>query len=162
MKAKRTLNKVADLLNKKLVSELRDQGHHLTGALERSITGAFRVIEKSKETELNGYALEYAQDLETGQPSNGKLPTVAELTKYFILRGLSSNEATQAAILTARKQAKEGMPTKASSRFSKTGERKHFIERTWRSNEQKVDSLVDVGMDAIFNEEFNLQKSETI
>ena len=162
MKAQITLYNVADLLNKKLVSELKDQGHYLTGALERSITGAFRVIEKSKETELDGYALEYAQDLETGQPSGGKLPTVLELQKYFMLRGLSQNEAYTAAINTAKKQAKEGMPTKASSRFSKTGERKHFIERTWKENEQKVDSLMDFGMDGIFNDEFNLQKSETI
>lgn len=162
MKAKKTLNKVADLLNKKLASELKDQGHYLTGALERSITGAYRVVEKSKETELNGYALDYAQDLETGQPSGGKLPTVIELQKYFILRGLSQKEAYSAAINTARKQAKEGMPTKASSRFSKTGERKNFITRTWRENEQKIDSLMDFGMDGIFNDEYNLQKSETI
>ena len=162
MKAKKTLNKVADLLNKKLVAELKDQGHYLTGALERSITGAFRVIEKSKETELNGYALVYAQDLETGQPSSGRLPTVIELQKYFMLRGLSQREALGAAINTAKKQAKEGMPTKASSRFSKTGERKHFIQRTWNENQQKVDSLMEFGMNEIFNDECNLQKSETI
>ena len=162
MKAKNTLDKVAKLINKSLITELKDQGHYLTGALERSIDSAYRVIEKSKETELNGYALEYAQDLETGQPSNGKLPTVPELYKYFKLRGLNDKEATRAAILTQRKQAKEGMPTKASKRFSKTGERKKFIERAWKSNEQKVDSLMDAGMDNIFNEQYNLQKSETI
>lgn len=162
MKGKSTLDKVAKLLNKSLSIELKDQGHHLTGALERSIEQAYRVIEKSKETELNGYALEYAQDLETGQPSSGKLPSVAELFKYFKLRGLNEKEATRAAILTQRKQSKEGMPTKASKRFSKTGERKNFISRTWKSNQQKVDSLMDAGMDAIFNDEYNLQKSETI
>lgn len=162
MKGKMILNKAAILLNKALAIELKDQGHFLTGALERSINSAYRVIEKSKETELNGYALEYAQDLETGQPSNGKLPTVQELYKYFLLRGLNQTEATRAAILTQRKQAKEGMPTKASSKYSKTGERKKFITRAWKSNEQKVDSLLDSGMDDIFNEQFLKQKTETI
>jgi hypothetical protein len=162
MKSKVILNKVAQLLNKVLILELKDQGHHLTGALERSINSAYRVIEKSRETELNGYALDYAQDLETGQPSSGKLPTIIELQKYFMLRGLSQREALGAAINTARKQAKEGMPTRASSRFSKTGERKHFIQRTWNENQQKVDGLMDFGMDEIFNDEYYLQKSETI
>jgi hypothetical protein len=159
MKSKVILNKVAQLLNKVLILELKDQGHHLTGALERSINSAYRVIEKSRETELNGYALDYAQDLETGE---GKLPSISELFKYFKLRGLNDNEASRAAILTFKKQAKEGMPTKASSRFSKTGERKHFIQRAWNENQQKVDSLIDFGMDIIFNDEYNLQKSETI
>jgi len=159
MKGKEILNKTARLLNKALILELSDQGHTLTGALERSINSAYRVIEKSKETELTGYALEYAQSLESGE---GKLPTVAELFKYFKLRGLNDTEATRAAILTFRKQAKEGMPTEGSKRFSKTGERKHFITRAWNSNERKVDSLIDAGMDSIFNEQFNKQKSETI
>lgn len=162
MKAKKTLDKVANVLNKSLAIELREQGHYLTGALERSINSAYRVVEKSKETELSGYALEYAQDLEKGKKPGEKLATVLELQKYFILRGLSANEALRAAVLTSRRQAKEGSPTKASSRFSKTGERKHFIERAWKSNEQKIDSLVDAGIETIFNDEYNLQKSETI
>lgn len=161
MKSKQALNKVALLINKALIQELNDQGHRLTGALERSLS-AFRVIDKSKETQLNGYALDYAQDLETGMPSSGKLPSVAELQKYFVLRGLSANKALQAAILTARRQAKEGMPTKASSRFSKTGERKKFISRTWRSNEQKVDSLIDFEINNLFIDEYSKQKNETI
>ena len=85
-----------------------------------------------------------------------------ELFKYFILRGLPQNEAMSAAVRTYKKHKEEGMPTEASKRFSKTGERKHFIERTWKENEQKIDSIFDLGMDNIFNEEFKKQKSETI
>lgn len=161
MKSKIVLNKVAQIFNKALAQELKDQGHYLTGALERSLN-ASRVIENAKNTELNGWALDYAQDLEAGQNHIVKLPTVDELYKYFKLRGLAHEQAKIAAVLTARRQKVEGMPTIASKRFSKTGERKHFIERTWKSQEQKIDSLVSLQMDNIFNDEVNYQKSETI
>lgn len=162
MKGKTTLGKVAVVVNNALIQELRDQGHFLTGALERSITQAYRIVESSKQTALTGYALEYAEDLESGQHHLNQLPTVAELFKYFQLRGLNDIEAARAAVLTHKKQKEEGMPTKASSRFSKTGERKHFMSRAWKSNEQKVDSLMSLGMDNIFKDEYNIQKTETI
>ncbi len=164
MKTKILLLKVKELLNNALAKELNDQGHYLTGALERSM-GASAVIDKSNETELIGFALDYAQDLEDGKKGSdiGNMKThIAELFKYFLLRGLSQNEAVDAAVRTAKRHKKEGMPTEASKRFSKTGERKHFITRTWSENQQKVDSLMDFGMDSMFNEEFTKQKNETI
>lgn len=157
------LKKVAENLNKSLVQELRDQGHYLTGSLERYITGTYRVIDASKYSQLIGFALEYAQDLETGKgPGQFGKSHIQDLFQYFLLRGLNQIEAMQAAVLTNRRHMKEGMPTKASSRFSKTGERKFFISRAWKESEQKIDSMMEGGMDEIFNKEFTKQKSETI
>lgn len=160
MKPKVLLNKVKELVNKALIKELHDQGHFLTGALERSMS-ASAVIEKSNDTELIGFALDYSQDLETGKKTF-KSNHVQELIRYFLLRGLPQHEAVSAAINTSRKHKEEGMPTKASKRFSKTGERKNFITRAWTENQQKVDSLMDLGIDSIFNKEFSQQKSEII
>lgn len=162
MNSKTILTKVAVIVNNSLIKELHDQGHYLTGALERSITSTSAVVEKSNEANLIGFALAYADDLETGQSASGKLPTVAELVKYFLLRGLPRSEAMVAAVNTAKRHKKEGMPTEASKRFSKTGERKHFITRAWVENEQKVDSYVSFGMDTMFDDEFTKQKSEII
>lgn len=161
MNTRPLLEKARTTLNNALAKELKDQGHFLTGALEASINNSSRVIEGGNKSELLGWALDYAQDLETGKKRFGK-NHLQELFKYFILRGLPQNEAMSAAIRTYKKHKEEGMPTEASKRFSKTGERKHFIERTWKENEQKIDSIFDLGMDNIFNEEFKKQKSETI
>lgn len=157
------LVEVARNLNKALVNELRDQGHYLTGALERSINTSFRVVERSKATELIGFALDYAQDLETGlRPKQFGRSHVNELFKYFLLRGLNQVQAMEAAILTNRRHIKEGMPTKDSSRFSKTGERKNFISNAWEKSEKNIDNYVSVESDKMFEKEFTKQKSETI
>ncbi len=162
MKSNGIMNNAARFLNSKLVDELRDQGHYLTGSLERSINGSYGVINGRRKTEAIGYALDYAIKLNDPQHELKNLPTVGELVKYFLLRGLPIMEAKRAAFNTRKKQEKEGMPTKASSRFSKTGVRTQFIDRAWRTSEQKVDSMVDAGMDRIFDEEFKKQKTERI
>lgn len=162
MKSENIMNNAARFLNLKLVDELRDQGHYLTGSLERSINGSYRVINGNRKTEANGYALDYAIKLDSPQHEFRNLPSVGELVRYFILRGLPIMEAKRAAVATRKKHEKEGMPTKASSRFSKTGVRTEFINRTWKNNEQKIDSMIESGMDKIFDEEYNKQKTEKI
>lgn len=158
---KQTLQKVEDLLSNALVKQLADQGHRLTGSLENSILNSSRVIDGKNRSELFGFALDYAQDLENGTKKFGK-DHVRDLYKYFILRGLNNIQAMEAAVLTNKRHRAEGMPTLASARFSRTGERKKFIQNTWRENEQKVDSIVDQGTDSFFDELYNNQKSETL
>ncbi len=162
MKSDGIMNNAAKFLNSKLVDELRDQGHYLTGSLERSINGSYGVINGRRKTEAIGYALDYAIKLNDPQHELKNLPSIGVLVKYFILRGLPIMEAKRAAFNTRKKQEKEGMPTKASSRFSKTGVRTQFIDRAWRTSEQKIDSMVDAGMDRIFDDEYKKQKTERI
>lgn len=157
------LKEVANVLNKSLVRELRDQGHYLTGSLERSINTSYRILDTAKNSELLGFALDYAQDLETGVKAGGFGKShVQELFKYFLLRGLNQIAAMEAAVLTNRRHIKEGMPTKASSRFSKTGERKKFISNAWEKSEKNVDSVIFGKVDKSFDQEFSKQKTETI
>ena len=158
---KKSFDDAKNLLNNSLTNELINQGHYLTGALERSIINSSRIIESKNRTELFGFALEYAQDLENGTKKFGR-NHVQELYQYFLLRGLNQIQAMEAAVLTNRRHLKEGSPTEASARFSKTGQRKKFISNAWRESEQKVDSIMDVGMDRFFDEQYNKQKTEII
>mgnify|MGYP003596280772 FL=1 len=116
MNTRPLLEKARTTLNNALAKELKDQGHFLTGALEASINNSSRVIEGGNKSELIGWALDYAQDLETGKKRFGK-NHLQELFKYFILRGLPQNEAMSAAVRTYKKHKEEGMPTEASKRF---------------------------------------------
>ena len=162
MKSDGIMNNAARFLNSKFADELRDQGHYLTGSLERSITGSTTVVNNRRNTVATGYALDYAIKLNEPQHELKNLPSIGDLVKYFILRGLPIMEAKRAAFNTRKKQEREGMPTKASSRFSKTGVRIQFIDRTWRSSERKIDSMIDAGMDRIFDDEYKKQKTERI
>lgn len=160
MKSSSIVTIAGKFLNGLLIQELRDQGHHLTGALENSINTSMSIENQRRQTIVHGFALDYAIKLNDPQPKD--IPTVPELVKYFLLRGYSSFEANQFAFLTHKRHLKEGMPTFASKRFSKTGVRIRFIDRVWKSNEQKIDSKIESGMDDIFFSEVNKQKSEVI
>lgn len=163
MSGDRILKEAGETLNQFLTTELREQGHYLTGSLENSINNSSRVEVMRRKYVLRGFALSYSKDLDEGVPSGSRrLPSVDELTGYFRLRGLNLVSARQAAFLTARKHKQEGMPTKASSRFSKTGERKWFLSIAWKKAEPAVDSMIMGRMDKVFENEVKKQKSEKI
>lgn len=162
MKSSNIVTIAGKFLNDKLITELRDQGHYLTGALENSISTSMLVENQNKRSIVYGFALDYAIKLNNPQHEIRNLPTVQELTNYFILRRYPPGEAARIAYLTHKKHLEEGMPTKKSSRFSKTGIRIQFIDRVWKSNEQILDQKMEAGMDDIFNTEVSKQKSEVI
>ncbi|QDP86071.1 hypothetical protein FNJ88_11125 [Chryseobacterium sp. SNU WT5] len=157
------LKEAGEKLNKILTQELRDQGHYLTGSLEASINNSFRVEKMNRKYVLRGFALDYSISLDQGlSPRSSKLPSVDDLKKYFLLRGLPPIQAQEAAFLTARKHKKEGMSTAASSQFSNTGERKKFISLSWEKAEKIIDKIIDGKTDKIFEFEVAKQKSEII
>lgn len=163
MNGESILKEAGEKLNKILTQELRDQGHYLTGSLEESINNSFRIEKMNKKHVLRGFALDYSTGLDEGlSPKSKKLPTFDELRKYFLLRGLSIPEATLAAGFTRKRHEKEGMSTAASSRFSKSGERKEFISISWIKAEKIVDKIIIGKTDKIFEFEVAKQKSERI
>lgn len=163
MKGEAILKEAGEKLNKALTQELRDQGHFLTGSLENSINNSFRVETMNRKYVLRGFALDYSINLDEGlSPGSRKLPTVDELRKYFLLRGLSAAEATLAAGFTRKKHQQEGMSTIASAEYSKTGERKKFISSAWKKAENIIDKIIDGKTDKIFEAETAKQKSERI
>jgi len=115
------------------------QGHSLTGATERG----FRVvaIERDSQTRwqllgTNGAKFTnqgvLAKDIPFGN-RGGRSSYIAALEKYAQLRfGLSGKEALSAAFAIARKHKQEGMPTRASQKFSSTGRRTNWIPDAMR------------------------------
>ena len=144
-------------LGKKLIAdlqqELKDQGHYLTGALEKSMQ-SFQT-ENGVKVDSEVIALDYLQKLDEGVPGYQiDESDIAGLTRYATLRfGKTGKAAIKAAIAIARKHRKEGMPTKNSYQFSKNGERLDAIPLSYDEKENnalieqslsdEIDDLID-------------------
>lgn len=146
MIGKQTIPKLSGALEQGLAKELRDQGHYLTGALERSITSRNTATGTAEVLETS--ALDYIDDLDQGKrPEHIDESDIEGLTRYAQLRfGYSGKQAIKAAIAIARKHRKEGMPTKNSYQYSITGERKFVIEETYDRIEPQFDQLLESGV----------------
>lgn len=144
----KTISKLSTDLERDLAKELRDQGHYLTGALERSI--------KSRQTNSgNSFVLEteandYITDLNEGVPASQIQVDVAyvqELAAYAQKRfGVSGGAALRAGYNIAKKHAIEGNPTKASYQYSNTGDRLHAIEDSYQKNEAEYDQQIETSL----------------
>lgn len=125
-------------LQKRLIAELRAQGHRLTGALEDSIS--FDVQTDGNSITAVMTALDYGLVMEFGIPANripyggkgtgGTSKYIQGLIRFFSLRGLGSREALSAAFATAKKHKREGLPTRGSFAFSSNGRRTGFTQNT--------------------------------
>ena len=124
-------------LQKRLIAELRAQGHRLTGALEDSIS--FDVQTDGNTITAVMTALDYGLVMEFGVSasripygggSGGTSKYIQGLVRFFTLRGLGSREALSAAFATAKKHKREGMPTRGSFAFSSNGRRTGFVQNT--------------------------------
>ena len=130
------------------------QGHRLTGKLNSSIqdivkitaTGANIAIlmEEYGIIQNNGVAasrIPYNPRKRTGA---GTSKYIEGLRKFAVLRfGLSGKEALSAAFAIAKKQAQQGMPTKGSFRFSKTGRRTGAIEAALLDTDSEITKLAE-------------------
>lgn len=151
--------------------ELRDQGHVLTGRLERSIE---LEIEK-KPNLIRGliYMLDYGFTIDQGvsaikvpyTPSRrgagrgGKSKYIEGLYTFWLLKGLGRKEALNAAFATANKHSKEGIPTKDSFVHSTNGRRLSFFSGTLdRLSEEIQATIENKGQDLVtsaFNKVMN-------
>lgn len=123
-------------IRKRLVDELQRQGHHLTGALESSIT--YKVTEDAIGVTAVMFAVDYGLVVEFGVPASripfggrsgrgGRSKYIQGLFRFFQLRGLNEREALGAAFATAHVHKREGMPSRGSYAFSQNGRRTAFI-----------------------------------
>lgn len=154
------------LLNELISKESDEQGHHLTGKLNDSLTS--QISNTSRADIMQGFAVSYAQYVDQGVPassvSNKQIPFLIE---YFIKRGYpvyshSGLDATKLAFMTLSKWKKEGMSTLASRRFSTTGARQNFVELAFIGGGPKIDEYMGNGFDHIVEEQFQKSKSETV
>lgn len=118
-----------------LRTELKAQGHYLTGRLHDSIEYEIEyspgIVTATMECEDYGLSMEFgvpAQNIPytPGSGSGGTSQYIQGLIRFWNLRGVTGREGVRAAFATARKHKREGMPTRASYAFSTTGARTGF------------------------------------
>lgn len=155
------ISTISDLIISDIKTNLKDQGHNNTGSLLNSID--FKAYQAADTIVSDFFMNDYWNKVNYGV-SASRIPyrrgSVAKqrkyidgLINYFQSKGLSDAESKRAAFATANVHKQEGMPTKASSRFSKTGERTGFITKVIDSDnpynimlhefELKLDTYID-------------------
>lgn len=144
----KTIKQLDHQLEADLKKELRDQGHYLTGALERSMKP--RISEPGQSVILEVEAEDYINDLEEGIPPEHieyNAAYIQEMAEYARKRmRVSGRQALRIGAAIARKHTEEGNPTANSYQFSSTGERLHAIETSYETNEKDYDRLIDQGL----------------
>ena len=118
-----------------LRTELKAQGHYLTGKLNDSIDYEIEVVgdivRAVMECEDYGLAMEFGVTADKipytpGGNRGGTSKYIQGLIRFWNLRGVSGREGVRAAFATAAKHKREGLPTRASFSFSTTGARTGF------------------------------------
>jgi hypothetical protein len=120
-----------------LRTELEAQGHSNTGKLSDSIS--FEVSQDGSVAVGLMYFEDYglfvnvgvnAQNIPFGKGGSkgGTSKYIQGLVEFWESKGLSGREALSAAFATARVHAREGMPSRASFAYSRTGERIGFVQ----------------------------------
>lgn len=149
------------LINLLVRKEMVAQGHHLTGAMEDSLSS---VIGKNGRIDnMDGFAVYYTQYVDKGFPAaSASFKQAPFLIDYFKARGLDDKEAKGAAFATIRTWMRTGMPTPGSHAFSSTGSRTDMIENAFVGASTEIDEFIGNGIDFVVEEDFQTEKSETI
>lgn len=127
--------------------ELIAQGHRLTGRLVEST----EVVNDGKGVGIKmNFYIQYVNDgvksvnipftRGSGRKSSKYIDALMD---YFRKRGLGPEDSKRAAFATAMKHKKEGIPTKASKRFSSTGKRTGAVDIAIKRNENKIETNIE-------------------
>ncbi len=149
-----------------LKMQYRLQGHYLTGKLDRSIT--YKVIGTTDgatvRIDMEDYGITLDQGISPSRIPYGK-GTGAKSSKYIqgLKRyakkrfGVSNKEALSIAIRIAKVQKKQGLSTRNSKKYSKTGKRQGAISAALLETEKEQRELVERTLQAsieLFFEQF--------
>ena len=152
-----SLDNIKNFVIIKLARELIAQGHRGSSKLIDSLAGTVGKIQGGFEIVIT--ANHYYKFVDQGvRPSRvpysgrrgrgGKSQYIQALIAYFKKKGAADPKA--AAFATAAKHKKEGMPTRASFRFSKTGKRTEFIDEMLKKHEDNIfDQMAEQGFSDI-------------
>lgn len=143
---------IGDLAMTVVANEWKAQGHNLTGS-------AIKQMETMVKFQINTLIIEglipdYMAYNNSGvnaeripyYPGSGNKTSkyIDGLMRYAKQRfGASDKESKSIAFAIASKHKKEGMPTKASAKYSSTGKRTGFIETALDKNSQKFIELIE-------------------
>ncbi len=155
------VNDIFIVVKKEWINEIKQQGHSLTGSLEKSLE--VKELISLKAIILNFFANNYGNILDKGTKANRipytegsgrKTSKYIEGLKDFAKKRfmLDDKSALNAAFAIAKKQKQEGMPTKNSFKFSKNGRRKQLIDFTLSNSEKQINKIIE---NAIFEQIIN-------
>lgn len=148
-------------MRKRMRMELRAQGHHNTGELEKSFVS--EVIIEGEVVRVIGKAQGYFEYLNTGtRPEKASFKQFPFLVDFIKSKGKDEKTAKQLAAMTINRWKVEGMSTVASARFSKNGRRRGFIKAVMDEHEKNMDHDVTKEIDKVFNKEFFNKKTEVL
>ena len=155
-----TVQQIANLALQAVAIQWKAQGHNLTGnAIQQLET---RIVESGNSTLIQGYVTDYMANINAGvtaanipySPGSGARSSkyIAGLIDYVKRRmGKSDREARSIAFAIASRHKREGMPSKASARFSSTGKRTGFIEAALDGVEPELAQLIERGVEESIN-----------
>lgn len=159
----KTITLIGQEYQKDLKVELREQGHYLTGQLERSMRQKQTTSGSSEVLEVE--ALDYIEDLVEGVPANhidvNDQGYINGLAGYVTKRmGYVGKKALQVAYAIAKKHAREGMPTRSSFQYSSTGQRTFADSEAYNKHEgiyseqfeDGVSNELDIYIDKTFDQ----------
>ena len=142
------LRKIANFINGKIVEELEQQGHILSGDIkdidnefERTSTG-WRIVGK-----MQHYAMYLEQGVKPDRilfsPGSGAGSSkfIDALEDYARKRGFDNPKS--AAFAIAHKMKSEGMPTKGSYKYSTNSRRKEFLQNAFDNNQDALYMVVE-------------------
>jgi len=154
---------VMNIIEQDLSERLRQQGHNNTGALISSMD--YRIKETAHTLvasfELNNYWYWVNYGVSATRipyrPGSGAKQSkyITALISYFESKGLGRVTAKRAAFATATMHKRDGMPTRASSRFSKDGNRTGFLTGYLDQSGDTVHSILYSGIEDELNKSLN-------
>ena len=158
--------KIAEIVTEATKIEFAAQGHELTGALIDSIEA--QVKETTTGARIEGLLLDYGLAVNNGVPkenvpftinnrgslrafrtsnfrrSTGVSKYIAGLQLFAELRfRVSKKEALRIAFAIARKHKQEGIPSRASKRFSRTGKRTGAIQDALQKTDEQIKEVIE-------------------
>jgi hypothetical protein len=152
------LKQIANLSINAVAIEWKNQGHNLTGnAIQQLET---RIVEQGNSTIIQGYMIDYMAELNEGtkakdipRPGTAEYDRlIVKLSDYARKRGMTGRRTyEQIAKAIVSVWYRENKPTKASSRFSKSGKRTGFIEIALDDIEPKLATLIEQGVEESIN-----------
>lgn len=165
------VEKAGNVMKQELIRAFKAQGHNNTGKAVKSIEE--QILQSGDKVLVNILMNDYVNIVDTGvkasripySPGSGRRRSkyIQALIKYFRSKGLG-NESKSAAFATARKHKREGMPTRASRRFSQTGKRTGFLQVSASRSEERMQGEVTQFMEDVYTKTIveigrNAQKS---
>jgi hypothetical protein len=155
------IEEALQFLIKAAKQELKDQGHSLTGNLEKS----FEVkLSKALQGGLTGEIVQeqYAEALDKGIKARrvpfrrgrrgsggGSSRYIQALIRFFQLRGINARDAKRFAFATANKAKKTGHPTKPyyqGRSYSSNGRRTGWVKNSYtNANVRQMEKIINLG-----------------